>query len=55
MYSTTQSKEKRQANKWLENMKAIDHFGDPGVDGRVILDFDNVAYEMFRQGLLQMR
>jgi hypothetical protein len=37
MYSTIESKEKRQANKWLENMKAIDHLGDPGVDGRVIL------------------
>jgi hypothetical protein len=37
MYSTIESKEKRQANKWLQNMKATDHLGEPGVDGRVIL------------------
>lgn len=37
MYSTIESKEKRLANKRLESIKAIDHLGDPGVDGRVIL------------------
>ena len=37
MYSTIESKENRQENKWLENTKAIDRLGDPGVDGRVIL------------------
>jgi hypothetical protein len=56
----TESKEKIQVNKWLENMTATDHLGDSGVDGRIILgrvltawiDFEGVAYEMFRQGTL---